>query len=111
MKIATTQLAELIAFKGRTVDADEVTLLGFERAAVEIAFIAHSEAASLLRAKGHDAAAQLVEEMSEAAHRLGAERTRTRLHAELARAPGRELTSQWPPPGTPIAAALRRRQR
>lgn len=111
MRITTEQLAELIAFKGRTLDADEVTLLGFERAVVEIAFLAQTEAADLLRAKGHEEAARIVEEVAEAAHRVGAEASRSRLFAELARSPGRAVAAHWPPPGTPVAAALRRRQR
>ena len=46
MKFTTEQLAELVALKARLNDADEATMLGIERALVEIVYNAKQETLS-----------------------------------------------------------------
>ncbi len=66
--VSTSKLAELIAFKGRVKDADEVMLLGFERAAIEAVFLARMQIVDRLRARGFDEAADDIEMMAGVDH-------------------------------------------
>ncbi|PPD29279.1 MAG: hypothetical protein CTY20_06900 [Hyphomicrobium sp.] len=66
--VSTSKLAELIAFKGRISEADEVMLLGIERAAIEVVFMARMQIVDRLRARGFDEAASDIEMMASVDH-------------------------------------------
>ncbi len=66
--VSTNKLAELIAFKGRISEADEVMLLGIERAAIEVVFMARMQIVDRLRARGFDEAADEIETMASVDH-------------------------------------------
>lgn len=121
MKLNTPKAAELIAFKGRVHDADEATLLGFERAAVEITFAVKMEVINeierWIRSGAEvdvDAVRNLVSQIVDrcgADHLRQSHETRATLHGYLARRHGGDFPARdvWPAPGSTVEKALHRR--
>ena len=114
MNYTLTELAALISFKARLADIDIVQLHGFERAIVEIIYVAKMQAAGDLRHAGHEAAAASIEAAAGAEHAANSGMTREALMAAIQARDGIMPATQggfveWPPKGSRLELTLKHR--